>query len=204
MKRVLQNLVLLGTASLFLIACSGNDEPTKEEKMDSGDHMMDQHEKMMDVEKGVMMQDSAELMSMIDKKRMDIEAMIKDIKPIEITNKEMRPKSAQKWSKVHVYAKDGKVIRIKTYPHLGVSKRTEEFYFDNGKLILATIEDDGMGKPGKDKMKIDKLYYFDEDKCIAEMHNTNEREYGTKTSESEELMHEAQEYMDIHHMKMNK
>lgn len=137
------------------------------------------------------------LVNTIDNKRLEIEAQLEQIEKVEIDTDSLRPKIAQKWDKVHYYLQDGKVVRIKTYPYEGISTRTEEFYFNDGELILVTIEDDGLGNPGKEKGMIDKMYYFHQGLFLTEYNSSKEREYGIKESESEELMQEAQEYLDI-------
>ena len=136
------------------------------------------------------------LVASIDQKRTEIENSIQE--PMEVNTSELREKTKQKWQKIHFYAKDGNVIRIKTYPHEGVSQRTEEFYLDGQTLILAVIEDNGAGEKGKTEEEIDKLYYFHEGEIIKEVHSSNEAEYGFKNSDGEELLSEVNEYLEIY------
>lgn len=138
-----------------------------------------------------------EVVTNVDQRRAEIEAMSKSMEPLEIDTKELRAKVAQKWSKIHFYASEGELRRVKTYPHEGISNRTEEFYFDNGKLILAVIEDDGSGEAGKTKDQLDKMYYYANGEFVTESENAEEKEYQINKSDAEELMQEALEYQDI-------
>lgn len=135
------------------------------------------------------------LVSKIDKKRSEIESL--NIKPVEISTNDLREKIKQKWSKIHYYVQEDKIVRIKTYPHPNISKRTEEFYIDNSSLILAVIEDNGEGTKGKPKEKLDKMYYFDNEKLIKEMKSSSETEFSIKNSDSEEVLSEYKEYVEI-------
>lgn len=137
------------------------------------------------------------LVSKTDSIRAEIEKMAKTIQPVEISTKNLRAQISQKWSKIHYYSMDGKVIRIKTYPYDQISKRTEEFYFSNGSLVLACIEDDGSKEMEKEDNAIDKMYYFDNDMFVIEKHLTTEPENEIRNSDSERLLEEAKEYLEI-------
>lgn len=131
----------------------------------------------------------------IDGKRAETEALT--VAPVEISTKELRAKIKQKWSKIHFYVQNNEVVKIKTYPHESISKRTEEFYLQNSKLILAVIEDDGTGSKGKSKNELDRMYYFFNDNVINESKLNKESEHGIRNSDSEELLSEAKEYLEI-------
>lgn len=118
--------------------------------------------------------------------------------PVSISTADVREKIKQKWEKIHFYSIDGQVARIKTYPYDQISKRTEEFYLDNGKLVLAVIEDDGSGESGKEDKDIDKMFYFHENELIKGVRKGDEKEYGTKNLDAMKLMEEANEYLDIY------
>lgn len=137
------------------------------------------------------------LVNTIDNKRLEIETQIDQIDRISLPTDSLRAKISQKWAQIHYYLLEGKVVRIKTYPHVGISKRTEEFYFNDGELIMVTVEDQGLGKPGKEKGLMDKVYYFHEGRFLSEYSATKERETNIKRSESDELMQEASEYLYI-------
>ena len=143
-----------------------------------------------------------EMVQKIDAQKADIEAQIKDAKPMELKTTDLREQLKQKWEKIHFYAANGQLIRVKTYPYEKISKRTEEFYFQDGNLILAVIEDDGTGEAGKEKEKLSKLYYFSEGKPVHEINNTNETEYSVRESDAERLLEEANEYVKLHTEKM--
>lgn len=146
--------------------------------------------------------DVDQLVSAIDEKRAEIEAM--EIAPVEVLTETGREKVNQKWSKIHYYTEDGKTLKIKTYPHEGVSKRTEEFYMDNGELILVVIEDDGSGEKGKSKESIDKMYYFNNGTVIQELKGNVENEYSVKDGDAEELIAEFKEYMELYNESIKK
>ena len=118
--------------------------------------------------------------------------------PTTVSTAELREKIKQKWQKIHFYIIDGKVARIKTYPYEQISQRTEEFYLDNGKLVLAVIEDDGTGESGKEDQDIDKMFYFHDNEMIKGVRKGDEKEYGEKDLDARKLMEEANEYLDIY------
>jgi hypothetical protein len=107
----------------------------------------------------------------------------------------LRPKLKQKWSQIHFYSENGMVKRIKTYPHAAVSDRTEEFYFENGALVLAVVEDHGNAE-GEAEVA-DKMYFYQAGEVIGEENSANEKEYAIKSSDAEELLQEANEYLDL-------
>ncbi|HPF10559.1 MAG TPA: hypothetical protein PKW08_01540 [Flavobacteriaceae bacterium] len=120
---------------------------------------------------------------------------------VEIPTDSLREKIKQKWSKFDFYVNNNQVVRIKAYPHEGISKRTEEFYFNNGQLVLAVIEDDGSAPAGEEADTLDKMYYYHEGEVIKELKSSIEAEYSIKESDAEELMEEAKEYLSIFKMK---
>lgn len=137
------------------------------------------------------------LMTATDALRSSIEAAADTIQPLEMSTEAMRQQIAQKWSKIHYYVSNREVIRIKTYPHEAVSKRTEEFYFQNGQLVMAVIEDDGSGEKGKSKEQLSKVYYYYNGKPLGEMNNSAEKETAIRESDAERLLQEANEYLEL-------
>jgi hypothetical protein len=134
----------------------------------------------------------------IDALRATIESSVADITPVELSTEGMRAQIAQKWNKIHFYAENGQVIRIKTYPHDAISKRTEEFYLQDGELRLAIIEDDGNGERGKNMEEINKAYYFANGELIKEINNTEESETTIRNSDGERLLQEVKEYLNMY------
>jgi len=132
----------------------------------------------------------------IDKIRQETEAL--QIKAVEVSTKDLREKIKQKWSKIHFYAQNGVLIKVKTYPHEKISKRTEEFYANKDGLVLVVIEDNGEGNKGKSKDILDKMYYFNDGKIIKEINNAKEKEYSVKEGDAEELLSEFKEYSEIY------
>lgn len=132
----------------------------------------------------------------IDARRQSIEESIGEGEAMSTEG--MRAKIQQKWSKIEYYTdEEGTVIRVKTYPHEGVSKRTEEFYFDGVDLVLAVIEDDGSSTRSEEG-EADKMYYFHNWEVIKEVRTNGEGESGYKESDAEELLAEAREYLKIY------
>lgn len=141
---------------------------------------------------------------------MDVDAIVAEIltkrktietelpEPSEILTNELREKIKQKWSKIHFYTQNGSVVRIKTYPHPSISKRTEEFYLENGKLILAVIQDAEETKRGISEDEMDKMYFYKDGALVKETKNTEEEEYSIKESDGEELLQEVNEYLTIY------
>ncbi len=173
--------------SLSMISCSNEDSKGNEVSQD-----------IMDTsEEGINSENKETLVNQIDSVRTALEANLKSLKMDQISTEGMRPQISQKWSKIHFYSQNGKVVRIKTYPHESISKRTEEFYFDEGNLVLVAIEDDGEGEKGKPKSRIDKMYYFHNDEFIHEEKNAMEAEFKIRDSDNERVLQEAKEYLEI-------
>jgi len=143
---------------------------------------------LTDLDKPVLLQEIKDM-------RKEIETWSKQSEPITLSTDSLRAKTKQKWFKIHIYSKDGEVQRIKTYPHEGISDRTEEFYFSEGELILAVIEDNGSTKAEAEMA--DKMYFFHAGKLIGEEKGVNEKEYAIESSDAEELLQEAAEYLDL-------
>jgi NAD(P)-dependent dehydrogenase (short-subunit alcohol dehydrogenase family) len=135
------------------------------------------------------------LYAMAEAYRQQIETSLEA--PFELTTDLLRAKIKQKWSRIHFYTANGALVRVKTYPHEGISTRTEEFYFKDDALVAAVIEDDGSGGRGENPADFDKAYYFHNGALVKEINKGKEREYGIRNSDAEELLQEAAEYMDI-------
>jgi len=195
--------LIVFAASLAMVACT-NASPNSEEDMATSTEHHDEKE-MMDEDmehKEETNVDYTDAVAAIDQSRESIETAVESIEPMEISTEGLREQIKQKWRKIHFYAKDGNVIRIKTYPYSEISKRTEEFYFENGNLVLAVIEDDGDGAMhGREKAEMSKMYYFKNGKLIHEVNNTTEEETTIRQSDGERLLQEAKEYMEIYEAK---
>lgn len=126
-----------------------------------------------------------------------IEAKKESLTLKSIKTDSLREQVAQKWSLMHFYFDGEQLVRVKSYPHGTISTRTEEFYFDNGNLIAAVIEDDGLSETGEEAAEDDKAYYFYEGKMVKEVNNTSEEETGIRDSDAERLLQEANEYMEL-------
>jgi predicted RNase H-like nuclease (RuvC/YqgF family) len=187
MKNYLKNYVSPLLFLLVLLSCNNQSQKEKVEQPANPEV----NEQTSEIE------NKSQIVAKADSVRSEIEKLVETIQPIELSTEGLRAQISQKWSKIHYYILDGKVIRIKSYPHDNISKRTEEFYFDKGNLILVCIEDNGTGERGKEKSVIDKMYYFNNDVFVEEKHNTNEPENQIRNSDSEKLLQEAKEYLEI-------
>ena len=130
----------------------------------------------------------------ISTERARIEAAVESLTRREISFENARAQIKQKWKKMDAYLEGDQVVRIRTYPQ-GESARTEEFYFKDGKLILAFIEDDGLSNEGQSEARKGKTYWFSGGKFIKEENDTGEAETTAPSDDAQRLMQEAQEYL---------
>jgi len=135
------------------------------------------------------------LVSAADQRRTEIENA--ETTPMEVFTSDLKEKIKQKWERIHFYTLDGNIVRIKTYPYENISKRTEEFYLQDGELFMAVIEDDGTGERGKTAEEIDKIYYIADGELVHEINKSEEQEYSLRKSDAEELQAEVREYIQI-------
>ncbi len=144
-----------------------------------------------------------EIVAKIVKYRADGEAKLNDKKftkkEVSLKTDNVKENIKQKWEKADVYYEGDKVIRLMLYPNKGVSKRTEEFYLMNGKLVFAFIQDNekheghDTGEPGKE-------FYFDNDKLIKYVNTTGEKETNLdeeKKMYESKLPYEVKELIEI-------
>ena len=185
-------------ALLAMTACNNTSQSSEAQETSPTEQQDESSMTDESMEEEVKADYSAEVAS-IDQSRESIETAAESITPVEVSTNELREQIKQKWKKIHFYAKDGKVIRVKTYPYNEISKRTEEFYFENGQLILAVIEDDGDGAMhGREKAEMSKMYYYKDGKQIYEVNNTSEEETSIRHSDGERLLQEAEEYLEVY------
>ncbi len=134
------------------------------------------------------------IIKVIDAERERIETGLEKFQKNTLQTKDMREQVKQKWSKLDYYSENNQVVRIKSYPYKQISERTEEFYFCNGALILAFIEDHGASNKGKSDQRKGKTFYFHNDTIIKEINDTDEP---ADTDEGIKLLKEAHEYLAI-------
>lgn len=185
-------------ALLAMTACNNTSQSSEAQETSPTEQQDESSMTDESMEEEVKADYSAEVAS-IDQSRESIETAAESITPVEVSTNELREQIKQKWKKIHFYSKDGKVIRVKTYPYNEISKRTEEFYFENGQLILAVIEDDGDGAMhGREKAEMSKMYYYKDGKQIYEVNKTSEEETSIRHSDGERLLQEAEEYLEVY------
>ena len=194
-----KQIILSALAAVFVVAsCDSNSaennevEVKQETEMDTETSEVEVVEEMVNVDS---------LVQAIDATRARIEAL--ELAPVEMATAELRSKLKQKWSNIHFYVENDKLVKVKTYPYAEVSKRTEEFYVNDGELVLVVIEDDGSGEKGKTKDQLDKLYYFNNAELIKELKSNSEIEFNEKYSDAEELQAEFKEYLELYNASKN-
>ena len=129
--------------------------------------------------------------------RAEIEGKVAELRRDSLTTDSLRPQIRQKWAMIHFYYHNNELVRVKTYPHQNVSKRTEEFYYRAGNLVAAVIEDNGLSEEGYGREDDDKAYYYHEGEMVAEVNKSGESEYSIRKSDAERLRQEAEEYRDL-------
>jgi hypothetical protein len=137
------------------------------------------------------------LVKAIDMEREKIENNLAASQKKSLPTAGLREQIKQKWSRIEFFSQNDQLVRIKTFPYENISRRTEEFYFQNGKLVLAFIEDEGLEHIGKSEKRTGKTYYFFNDAVIKEDNQTNEKETTIRTSDGERLLQEAKEYLEL-------
>ncbi|MEO7917737.1 MAG: hypothetical protein ABIR16_08850 [Dokdonella sp.] len=138
-----------------------------------------------------------QMISSITKERLSIEARKDQLTKQEVSTTKLNERIKQKWSKLDFYSENGKLVRIKSYPHPNISTRTEEFYFRDGQLILAYVEDDGTKPEAGAVHTKGKEYYYANGRFVAERNLSGEKEHGIRNSDEEGLEAEALEYHEI-------
>ena len=143
-------------------------------------------------------EERAALMEKINQERTSIEARKNELTRHELSTKTLREQIKQKWSKLHYYSEGNEVVRVKTYPYDGISTRTEEFYFNDGSLIFAIIQDQGLDEGTAGETGDRKEYYYWNGQFVGERQDTVEKERSIRHSDEERLESEAAEYLEIY------
>jgi hypothetical protein len=186
--------IVIMLIAFFIVSCEQSIEKVEDVQTKSQETEI--------VEEPEQIETDESIIASIDSYRQRLENEIGE--PLEIKSDQLREKTKQKWEKIHFYVQEGKVVRIKSYPHEGLSERTEEFYLKDNQLILDVIEDHGMSERGKEIEEIDKIYYFNNDNVIKEVGSENESEFAVKNSDGEELLSEVKEYLKVYKEKVEK
>lgn len=140
--------------------------------------------------------EQAERIDTITQKRKGIEARKSELTRHELSTDSLREQIKQKWSKRHFYADGNSLLRVKTYPHEEISTRTEEFYFADGELINAVIQD--AGTEADEHTKWQKAYFYSDGEVVGERNTSGEKERSIRESDAEQLQSEAREYLEIY------
>jgi hypothetical protein len=72
---------------------------------------------------------------------------------------ELKEVTDEKWTKIHTYSDGADLKRVKMYPS-GDSKKTEEFYYHDGKPVFVFLEENGAGKENHDADAVGDKFYF--------------------------------------------
>ncbi len=189
----MKKTVILAGMAFFLFSCGSNDKNAKNEQKETPGVTVNSEESTANAPKANI--DS--LVKAIDMEREKIENNLPSSQKKSLPTASLREQIKQKWSRIEFFTQNDQLVRIKTFPYEKVSQRTEEFYFQNGKLMIAFIEDDGLQRIGKSEERTGKTYYYFEDAVIKEANQTNEKETSIRASDSERLLQEAKEYFEL-------
>lgn len=140
----------------------------------------------------------------IESFRNNIEDNLEELDRHEISLGEARSQIKQKWSKMHAYTQGDQLVRVKLYPHEGISTRTEEFYFSNEELQIVFIEDYGKSE-GEDNMETPegKTFWFKDGKLIKSKNKSDDAKVLDEKYYEAVLLNEAEEYKEIVLKKLN-
>lgn len=184
------SLMLLTVLASFTFSCSSPDSKQ------ATNETSEQHQSTAEETQNEPIANKDSILHAIDAQRATIENNLGE--PVIISTATLREKIKQKWENIHFYSKDGSLVRIKTYPYKNITSRTEEFYLQNGKLMLVVIEDNGDAKREEENNSIDKMYYYLNGEFVQEVSNEKENDFTIKHSDSEELLAELNEYLEIY------
>jgi hypothetical protein len=185
-------LMILGIA-FICFSCGSNNKGTGNDQGNNTDTTMHADNSIVYTPKI----NTDSIVKVIDVERGKIENRLTSLQKKSLPTKDLRAQIKQKWSKLDFYSDNNQIVRIKSYPYEKISHRTEEFYFQNGKLMLAFIEDEGFPYVGKSDKRVGKTYYFFDDTFINEVNPTNEKETTIRSSDGERLLQEAKEYLEL-------
>lgn len=186
---VIMTKFLLVATFATLLACS----PTTEDNTEANPPTADTQRTTIQEDK----MSETEAIQHATSYRERIESGLEQFTKQTVSLEEAREQVAQKWAKMDVYTDGDAIVRIKTYPHEGISTRTEEFYYENGTLVLAFIEDEGAGAIGKKDGRKGKTYIYNDGNFITERNTTGEAEITEPEADAQRLLQEAKEYLAL-------
>ena len=103
-----------------------------------------------------------------EKMKADIEAAASRYtkKEIDLRKSAANESIKQEWAKMDVYSDSTGIRKIKLYPHQSISQRSEEFYYNNGKMFFTFISDSGLNNENKDENLPGKEFHFMGEKLL--------------------------------------
>jgi len=124
-----------------------------------------------------------------EKRKAEIEKMASVYlrKEIDLGKSAANASVKQKWAKMDVYSDSSGIRKIKLYPHPGISERSEEFYYDNGRMFFTFIADSGLHSENNDEGTAGKEFHFINDKLIRYDDKSGDKE---GAPEAEKRMYE--------------
>lgn len=87
-------------------------------------------------------------------------------KEIDLARSAANASIKQEWAKMDVYSDSTGIRKIKVYPYQGISQRSEEFYYNNGKMFFTFISDSGLNNENKDENRPGKEFHFMGEKLL--------------------------------------
>jgi hypothetical protein len=179
----MKNILFIG----LLVGLSGFNGPQREESRSITDSRYF----------SVPQNDQAKL-DEISARREKIEKAIPTLKKSKVDLTTAREQIKQKWAYMQVSMEGKEIVRIKLYPHAKITERSEEFYYQGGKLILAFINDKGAMADTYDVNKPGKTYWFNDGVFLKESNTVGEEEDASdKAVDGARLLQEGKEYLKI-------
>ncbi len=189
----MKNSLLFSGLLFFLLSCGSGNKNAGDEQKGSAQAAVKPETEAVKAPKI----NADSLVKVIEAENARIESNLKSFKKIILKTTDLRAQIKQKWSEINYFTENGQIVKVVTLPYPKISKRTEEFTYRNGKLILALIADNGIRESGDQEKQINKEYYYFNDSCFKEDNRSKEKETTIRSSDSERLLQEGAEYLDL-------
>jgi len=98
------------------------------------------------------------------------------------------------WHKIHIYTKDGYLVRAKLYTNPDKGAKTEELYFKDGELVYGIMEPSGIDKTKSGTLEKGDEYFFTRQTLVLALDadgNRKDLEDNTVTISGIDLQKEA-------------
>lgn len=136
--------------------------------------------------------------SAIDRRRASAEQACDTILPVVILPDQLGRKLSRRCDKVHIYARDGWVTRMKAYPPSEDDIPSREFYFHENQLELVVVEYDADIGRGKPLSELDRIIYLHQGELVLEMGRQQNGDRNDEHTDLQDLQDEAATYLQFH------